>query len=131
MEWLLESGEMDVNAQDMMGCTPLRRAASVAEHEHCRLLFEHGTNSDHWGRLPMQILRRGEAVRDRPLFRRWDPAEHLSDERDRAAYLAAALETGDPRLVAAVKGDIARSRGASAQGIPEALTTPHRGAQRV
>ena len=68
MEWLLESGEMDVNAQDMMGYTPLRRAASIAGHEHFRLLFEHGANAsipDHWRRLPVQILLRDETVRNR------------------------------------------------------------------
>lgn len=43
--------------------------------------------------------------------RRWDPAEHLETEADMAAYLEAALEEGDPGLVAAALGDIARARG--------------------
>jgi probable addiction module antidote protein len=38
----------------------------------------------------------------------WDPAEHLKTEEDMAAYLEAALEEGDPALVAAALGDIAR-----------------------
>lgn len=42
---------------------------------------------------------------------RWDPAEHLTTEQDRAAYLDAALEEGDPALVAAALGDIARAKG--------------------
>lgn len=43
----------------------------------------------------------------------WDAAEHLQTEEDMAAYLEAALEDGDPRLVAAVLGDIARAKGMS------------------
>jgi probable addiction module antidote protein len=41
----------------------------------------------------------------------WDPAEHLSSEEDMAAYLEAALEEGDPALIAAALGDIARAKG--------------------
>ena len=43
--------------------------------------------------------------------RRWDAAEHLKSDSDRAAYLEAALEDGDPALVAAAIGDIARAMG--------------------
>jgi len=43
--------------------------------------------------------------------RPWDPAEHLWDAEDMAAYLEAALEDGDPRVVAAALGDIARAKG--------------------
>jgi len=43
----------------------------------------------------------------------WDPAEHLENEGDMAAYLEAALEEGDPALVAAALGDIARAKGMS------------------
>lgn len=42
---------------------------------------------------------------------RWDPADHLTTEDDMAAYLEAALEEGDPALVAAALGDIARAKG--------------------
>ncbi|MCZ7560608.1 MAG: putative addiction module antidote protein [Burkholderiaceae bacterium] len=41
----------------------------------------------------------------------WDPAEHLDTEAAMAAYLDAALEDGDPALVAAALGDIARAKG--------------------
>lgn len=41
----------------------------------------------------------------------WDPAEHLETEEDMAAYLEAAFEEGDPALVAAALGDIARAKG--------------------
>lgn len=41
----------------------------------------------------------------------WDPARHLESEEDMAAYLEAALEEGDPALVAAALGDIARAKG--------------------
>jgi probable addiction module antidote protein len=43
----------------------------------------------------------------------WDPSDHLATEEDRAAYLEAALEEGDPALVAAALGDIARAKGMS------------------
>ncbi len=41
----------------------------------------------------------------------WDPADHLKTEDDMAAYLEAALEEGDPALVGAALGDIARAKG--------------------
>ena len=43
----------------------------------------------------------------------WDPAEHLNTEEDMAAYLEAALEEGDPALIAAALGDIAKAKGMS------------------
>lgn len=42
---------------------------------------------------------------------RWDPAEYIESTADALAYLDAALEDGDPQLVAAVLGDIARAAG--------------------
>jgi probable addiction module antidote protein len=41
----------------------------------------------------------------------WDPAEHLETEEDIAAYLDAAFEEGDPSLIAAALGDVARAKG--------------------
>jgi probable addiction module antidote protein len=41
----------------------------------------------------------------------WDPADHLKTEEDMAAYLEAALEEGDPGLITAALGDIARAKG--------------------
>ena len=41
----------------------------------------------------------------------WDPAEHLGNRREMAGYLQAALDEGDPGLVAAALGDIARAEG--------------------
>ncbi|TAD78747.1 MAG: putative addiction module antidote protein [Oscillatoriales cyanobacterium] len=41
----------------------------------------------------------------------WDAADHLETKEDIAAYLEAALEEGDPSLVVAALGDIARSKG--------------------
>ena len=43
----------------------------------------------------------------------WDAAEHLETEEDMALYLEAALQDGDPALVAAALGDIARAKGMS------------------
>jgi probable addiction module antidote protein len=47
------------------------------------------------------------AVKTRP----WDAAEHLDTPEDIAAYLGAALEEGDPKLIVAALGDVARARG--------------------
>ncbi len=41
----------------------------------------------------------------------WDAAEHLETEADMVAYLEAALEEGDPALIGAALGDIARAKG--------------------
>jgi probable addiction module antidote protein len=43
----------------------------------------------------------------------WDAAQYLESNEDMAAYLDAALEEDDPRLLAAVLGDIARAKGMS------------------
>ena len=43
----------------------------------------------------------------------WDPAAHLATGDDIATYLEAALQDGDPQLVAAALGDIARAKGMS------------------
>ena len=43
--------------------------------------------------------------------RPWDVVEHLETEEDIAAYLEAVLEDGNPSLVSAALGDIARARG--------------------
>ncbi len=39
----------------------------------------------------------------------WDVIDHLQTEEDRLEYLVAALEDGDPALVAATVADIART----------------------
>lgn len=41
----------------------------------------------------------------------WDASEHLDSEEMIFAYMNAAFEDGDPALVAAALGDIARARG--------------------
>jgi probable addiction module antidote protein len=43
--------------------------------------------------------------------KRWDAADYLKSDRDVVAYLEAALEDGDSRVVAAALGDIARAKG--------------------
>ena len=40
----------------------------------------------------------------------WHPAEHLSSQEEIAEYLEAAHEEGEPSLVTAAFGDIARAR---------------------
>ena len=41
----------------------------------------------------------------------WDPAEYLDIPESIAAYLEAAFDDGDPSLIAAALGDIARAMG--------------------
>ena len=41
----------------------------------------------------------------------WDVVDHLKTERDIAGYLEAAFEDGDPTLIAAALGDVARAKG--------------------
>ncbi len=41
----------------------------------------------------------------------WDASEHLNTKEDIIAYVEAALEDGDPSLISAVLGDVARSKG--------------------
>lgn len=44
-------------------------------------------------------------------IRRWDPVDYLDSDARIAGYLSAALEDGDPALVTAALGDIARAKG--------------------
>ena len=44
---------------------------------------------------------------------RYDSAALLKTSRDIAAYLEAAMEDGDPRVIAAALGNIARAKGMS------------------
>ena len=43
--------------------------------------------------------------------RPWDAADYLETEEDVVAYLEAAFDDGDPGLIAAALGDIARAEG--------------------
>lgn len=42
---------------------------------------------------------------------KWDVAEHLRTDQDVAAYLEAAFDDGDPRVIAHALGNVARARG--------------------
>jgi len=44
---------------------------------------------------------------------KWDPAEHLDSPAAIAAYIDAALEDGDPTVITAALGDVARAEGMS------------------
>ena len=46
-------------------------------------------------------------VKTRP----WDPSEYLDSPKSISAYLEAAFEDGDPALIAAALGDVARAIG--------------------
>ncbi len=41
----------------------------------------------------------------------WDAADYLKSDKDIAQYLEAVFEDGDPNLVAAALGDVARAKG--------------------
>lgn len=47
---------------------------------------------------------------DKARFSRYDTADYLKSEEDIAAYLDAVMEDGDPALIAAALGDVARAR---------------------
>lgn len=47
-------------------------------------------------------------VADLPVF---DAVDYLKSDQDCAEYLSAALEDGEPALIAAALGDVARARG--------------------
>ena len=42
---------------------------------------------------------------------RWDPTDHLDSPAAMRGYLEAAFEDGDPAVIAAALGDIARAQG--------------------
>ena len=41
----------------------------------------------------------------------WDPAKYIETEEDAAIYLEEVFSMGDPKLVVAAIGDVARARG--------------------
>ncbi|MGC3874903.1 addiction module antidote protein [Halomonas sp. GXIMD04776] len=52
-------------------------------------------------------------VEENVTFSRYDTADYLRDEHDVQAYLDAALEDGDPTMIALALGNIARARNIS------------------
>ena len=42
---------------------------------------------------------------------KWDVVDYLKTDEDMAEYLEAAIEDGDPALISAALGDIARAKG--------------------
>lgn len=44
---------------------------------------------------------------------KWDAADYLKTEKNMVEYLEAAIEDGDPALISAALGDIARAKGMS------------------
>jgi probable addiction module antidote protein len=44
---------------------------------------------------------------------KWDVVDYLKTDKDMANYLEAAIEDGDPALISAALGDIARAKGMS------------------
>lgn len=45
--------------------------------------------------------------------RAWDPVEHLNTDEDVQEYINAAFEDGDPQVISAALGDVARAKGMS------------------
>jgi probable addiction module antidote protein len=52
----------------------------------------------------------------------WDAADHLKTKENIAAYLEAALFEGDPSLVVAALGDIARETGLGRESLYKSLS---------
>jgi probable addiction module antidote protein len=55
---------------------------------------------------------------------RFDVQDYLSSPEDQAAYIDAALETGDADFIAAAIGDVVRARGVLAMARDTGLTRP-------
>ncbi|MEZ5535171.1 MAG: putative addiction module antidote protein [Thiolinea sp.] len=53
------------------------------------------------------------AMMSKVKLKKWDVTEHLSTPEDMQFYLDACMEEGDPVLIAAALGDIARALGMS------------------
>jgi len=70
------------------------------------------TSNEPWRWLA--ISRREYMARRKVQTTRYDNVALLKAPRDIAAYLEAAMEDGDPRVIAAALGNIARARGMSA-----------------
>ena len=45
---------------------------------------------------------------------KWDPTKFLDTDEEMTAYIEAAFEDGDPRIIALALGDVARARGMTA-----------------
>lgn len=59
--------------------------------------------------------------------RPWNAADYLENEEDIVLYLEAAFEDGDPGLIAAALGDVARAKGmtkVAKQGMRTKRTLP-------
>ena len=52
-----------------------------------------------------------KGVADAAGISKWDPADYLGAPEDVVAYLEAAFEDGDARVIAAALGDVARRKG--------------------
>jgi probable addiction module antidote protein len=52
----------------------------------------------------------------------WNPIDYLQSDEARKAYLDAAFEDGDPAIIAAALGDVARSKGITALAKEAGLT---------
>jgi probable addiction module antidote protein len=56
-----------------------------------------------------------QAIMAKTKTKKWGVVDHLKTKKDIAAYLEAVLEDGDPALIAAALGDIARAKGGIAK----------------
>jgi len=54
----------------------------------------------------------------------WDPTERLTNREAILAYVEAALEDGDPDVIAAALEDVARARGLDAPSLPADARLP-------
>ena len=56
---------------------------------------------------------------------KFDAAEHLKDDGDIALYIAEALDTGDPKLIAKAMGTVARARGMTQLAVESGVSREH------
>ncbi|MDE0680203.1 MAG: putative addiction module antidote protein [Gammaproteobacteria bacterium] len=57
------------------------------------------------------MTKKNKGVEDAAGISEWDPADYLDEPEDMIAYLEAAFEDGDARVIAAALGDVARRKG--------------------
>ncbi|GAB7538355.1 hypothetical protein BGC_45770 [Burkholderia sp. 3C] len=89
---------------------------------HCHFLQVRESNHPNTALRDIQPERITQAITTMlsTKFTHFDSVDYLHTSADIAAYLEAAVENGDPELIAAALGDIARSRTISQLACPPA-----------
>ena len=115
--WLRSrSGEQTASRAGLTNCATFGRVTgflleSGGSHSATLAMFDRSAAEFPSCESTMDQVTMGMKRKAAGMTKRWDPVDHLKSERDMAGYLEAALEDGDPALVAAAIGDIARAVG--------------------